>query len=296
MKNVSLSDLKAFLLVARLQSFQQAAGELGVSRSALSHAMRALETRLGVRLLHRTTRSVSLTQQGAAFLQRLDPLLNALDDVLDSTRFQPQELHGTLRINANEGGARWLLQHVVVDFLRAHPQVELDLVTDGRLVDIVAAGFDAGVRLAEAVPRDMIAVPFGGDIRFITLAAPGYLEQAGTPQTPEDLLQHRCIAQRLPGGKRYRWEFMRDDKPLTLNVPGKLCLDNSALMVEAVVSGLGIAYVPEPYARQALNDGLAVQVLEAWCPPIAGLCLYYASHRHVPATLRAFIAAIRAVA
>ncbi|ANI83072.1 LysR family transcriptional regulator [Kosakonia oryzae] len=296
MKNVSLSDLKAFLLVARLQSFQQAAGELGVSRSALSHAMRALETRLGVRLLHRTTRSVSLTQQGAAFLQRLDPLLNALDDVLDSTRFQPQELHGTLRINANEGGARWLLQHVVVDFLRAHPQVELDLVTDGRLVDIVAAGFDAGVRLAEAVPRDMIAVPFGGDIRFITIAAPAYLEQAGTPQTPEDLLQHRCIAQRLPGGKRYRWEFMRDGKPLTLNVPGTLCLDNSALMVEAVVLGLGIAYVPEPYARQALNDGLAVQVLETWCPPIAGLCLYYASHRHVPATLRAFIAAIRAVA
>ncbi|QJT80679.1 LysR family transcriptional regulator [Kosakonia sp. MUSA4] len=296
MKNVSLSDLKAFLLVARLQSFQQAAGELGVSRSALSHAMRALETRLGVRLLHRTTRSVSLTQQGAAFLQRLDPLLNTLDDVLDSTRFQPQELHGTLRINANEGGARWLLQHVVVNFLRAHPQVELDLVTDGRLVDIVAAGFDAGVRLAEAVPRDMIAVPFGGDIRFITLAAPGYLEQAGTPQTPEDLLQHRCIAQRLPGGKRYRWEFMRDNKPLTLNVPGTLCLDNSALMVEAVVLGLGIAYVPEPYARQALNDGLAVQVLETWCPPIAGLCLYYASHRHVPATLKAFIAAIRAVA
>ncbi|SCC20988.1 LysR family transcriptional regulator [Kosakonia oryziphila] len=296
MKNVSLNDLKAFLLVARLQSFQQAAGELGVSRSALSHAMRALETRLGVRLLHRTTRSVSLTQQGADFLQRLDPLLGALDDVLDSTRFQPQELHGTLRINANEGGARWLLRHVVADFLRAHPQVELDLVTDGRLVDIVATGFDAGVRLAEAVPRDMIAVPFGGDIRFITVAAPGYLEQAGTPQTPEDLLQHRCIAQRLPGGKRYRWEFMRDNKPLTLNVPGTLCLDNSALMVEAVVLGLGIAYVPEPYARQALDDGLAVQVLKAWCPPIAGLCLYYASHRHVPATLKAFIAAIRAVA
>lgn len=294
MKNVSLNDLNAFLRVARLQSFQQAAGELGVSRSALSHAMRALETRLGVRLLHRTTRSVSLTHEGAAFLQRLDPLLGALDEVLDSTRFRQQELHGTLRINANEGGARWLLQHVVADFLQAHPQVELDLVTEGRLVDIVAQGFDAGVRLAEAVPRDMIAVPFGGDIRFITIAAPGYLRDAGTPQTPDALLQHRCIAQRLPGGKRYRWEFVHNGKPLTLHVPGTLCLDNSTLMVEAVVMGLGIAYVPEPYASQALSDGLAVQVLERWCPPIGGLCLYYASHRQIPATLKAFITAIRA--
>lgn len=296
MKNVSLTDLKSFLLVARLRSFQQAANELGVSRSALSHAMRALETRLGVRLLHRTTRSVSLTQQGAAFLQRLHPLVEELEDVLDSTQFSPQELHGTLRINANEGGARWLLQHVVGDFLQTHPHVDLDLVTDGRLVDIVAEGFDAGVRLAESVPRDMIAVPFGGRIRFITIASPHYLSLAGTPQTPEALLQHRCIAQRLPSGKRYRWEFMQDNTPLTLNLPGNLCLDNSTLMVEAVVKGLGIAYVPEPYARQAIDEGLAVQVLERWCPPIDGLCLYYASHRHIPATLQAFITTIRAVA
>jgi len=293
MKNVTLADLKAFLLVARHRSFQQAANELGVSRSSLSHAMRGLESQLGVRLLHRTTRSVSLTEEGAALLQRIVPLLNQLDTALDATRFRPQELHGTLRINANEGGARWLLAHVFDSFLQAHPQVVLDIVTEGRLVDIVAEGFDAGVRLAESVPLDMIAVPFGGPIRFIAIASPHYLNNAGIPQSPADLLQHRCIAQRLPSGKRYRWEFVQQGKPLTLNVPGNLCLDNSALMVEAVIKGLGIAYVPEPYAREAINNGLAQQVLSPFSPPIAGLCLYYSGHRQIPATLKAFIAAIR---
>ncbi|WLI77390.1 LysR family transcriptional regulator [Kosakonia sp. H02] len=295
MKNVSLADLKAFLQVAQQRSFQRAANELGVSRSSLSHAMRSLESQLGVRLLHRTTRSVSLTEEGATLLQRIDPLLTSLDDALDATRFRPQELHGTLRINANEGGARWLLQHVVQDFLHAHPQVMLDLVTEGRLVDIVAEGFDAGVRLAEAVPRDMIAVPFGGPIRFIAIASPRYLQTAGVPQQPQDLQHHRCIAQRLPSGKRYRWEFMQNDKPLTLHVPGTLCLDNSALMVDAVIEGLGIAFVPEPFARRAIDEGLAVEVLENFSPPIDGLCLYYSSHRQVPAILKAFIAAIRSV-
>lgn len=293
MKNISLTDLKAFLQVAQQRSFQQAANELGVSRSSLSHAMRGLESQLGVRLLHRTTRSVSLSEDGAALLERIVPLLNALDDALDATRFRPQELHGTLRINANEGGACWLLQHVVDDFLQAHPQVVLDLVTEGRLVDIVAEGFDAGVRLVESVPRDMIAVPFGEMIRFIAIASPHYLAEAGEPQHPNDLQHHRCIAQRLPSGKRYRWEFMQNGKPLTLNVPGNLCLNNSALMVEAVVKGLGIAFVPEPYAHSALADGQVVQVLDAWSPPNARLCLYYSSHRQVPAALKAFIAAIR---
>ena len=295
MKPPALSDLNAFVLVARHRSFQRAANELGVSRSALSHAMRSLESQLNARLLHRTTRSVSLTQHGAALLQRLQPLLNELDDVLDATRLGAQTLSGTLRINANEGGARWLLQHVVEGFLHTHPHVTLDLVTEGRLVDIVAEGFDAGVRLAEAVPQDMIAVPFGGPIRFIAIASPGYLSQAGTPQTPQDLHQHRCICQRLPGGKRYRWEFMDHHKPLLVDVPGNLCLDNSALMVEAAVKSLGIAFVPEPYARQAIAQGDAVWVLESWSPPIEGLCLYYSSHRQIPATLQAFITALREV-
>lgn len=295
MKNVSLADLKAFLLVAQHRSFQRAASELGVSRSSLSHAMRALESQLGVRLLHRTTRSVSLTPDGNTLMQQLIPLLQQLDEVLESTRVGAQHLRGRLRINSNEGGARWLLQHVVPDFLRNNPHVQLDLVTEGRLVDIIAQGFDAGVRLAEAVPRDMIAVPFGGSIRFIAIASPHYLQREGYPQTPGELHRHHCICQRLPGGARYRWEFMENGKALNIDVPGQLCLDNSALMVEAAVMGLGIAFVPEPFARRALDNGLLEIVLAPWTPPLDGLCLYYSGHRQIPATLTAFIAAIRSV-
>lgn len=293
MKNISLSDLNAFLSVAQQRSFQRAASELGVSRSTLSHAMRALETRLGVRLLHRTTRSVSLTAEGSRLQQRLIPLLHDLDEVLDTTRLGEEQLRGTLRINSNEGGARWLLKHVVPAFLQTNPHVQLELITEGRLVDIIAQGFDAGVRLAEAVPRDMIAVPFGGSIRFVAIAAPDYLRHAGLPLLPTDLHQHRCICQRLPGGARYRWEFMDNGKPLNVDVPGNLCLDNSALMVEAAVMGLGVAFVPEPFARSAIASGQAEIVLGSWTPPIDGLCLYYSGHRQIPATLKAFIAAIQ---
>jgi len=293
MKNVNLTDLHAFLCVAQHRSFQRAASELGLSRSTLSHAMRSLETRLGVRLLHRTTRSVSLTTEGTALQQRLIPLLHDLDEVLDATRFGAHQLRGTLRINSNEGGARWLLQHVVPQFLHDNPHVQLDLVTEGRLVDIIAQGFDAGVRLAEAVPRDMIAVPFGGRIRFIAIASPDYLRCGGLPSLPADLHAHRCICQRLPGGMRYRWEFVHNGKPLNIDVPGNLCLDNSALMVEAAVMGLGIAFVPEPFARSAIDSGQAEIVLERWTPPIDGLCLYYSGHRQVPATLKAFIASVQ---
>lgn len=295
MKNVSLNDLHAFLSVAQHGSFQRAASELGLSRSTLSHAMRSLESRLGVRLLHRTTRSVSLTTEGAQLQQRLIPLLHDLDDLLDTTRLGADQLRGSLRINSNEGGARWLLKHVVPHFLHANPHVQLDLLTEGRLVDIIAQGFDAGVRLAEAVPRDMIAVPFGGRIRFIAIASPAYLRREGVPQVPADLHQHRCICQRLPGGARYRWEFIANGKPLNVDVPGNLCLDNSALMVEAAVMGLGIAFVPEPFARNAIDAGQAEIVLEPWTPPIEGLCLYYSGHRQIPATLKAFIAAIQDV-
>ncbi|MGP3591902.1 LysR family transcriptional regulator [Vagococcus sp. WN89Y] len=293
MKNVSLADLKAFLCVAQHRSFQRAATELGLSRSSLSHAMRSLEARLGVRLLHRTTRSVSLTTEGTQLQQRLLPLLHDLDEVLDTTRLGAHQLRGSLRINSNEGGARWLLRHVVPQFLHDNPHVQLDLLTEGRLVDIIAQGFDAGVRLAEAVPRDMIAVPFGGTIRFIAIASSDYLRCEGEPSVPADLLAHRCICQRLPGGSRYRWEFMANGKSLNVDVPGNLCLDNSALMVEAAVMGLGIAFVPEPFARGAIDAGQVEIILERWTRPIDGLCLYYSGHRQVPATLKAFIAVIQ---
>ncbi|MDH5823607.1 LysR family transcriptional regulator [Luteimonas sp. RD2P54] len=293
MTDASLSELGAFAHVARHRGFQRAADALGVSRSSLSHAVKALERRLGVRLLHRTTRSVAPTEAGEQLLQRLAPLLQELDDLLDTVSHGEDELVGTLRINANQGGARWLLMHAIPVFLQRHPRVAVDLVTDGRLVDIVAEGFDAGVRLAEAVPKDMVAVHFGGDTRFVAVASPGYLAVAGAPSTPAELMSHRCIRQRLPSGKRYRWELEKGNREIALDVPGALCLDDSGLMVEAASAGLGVAYVPEPFARQALDSGALRLLLEDWTPAIPGLCLYYASYRHVPAPLKAFVAVVR---
>lgn len=293
MADVSLSDLKAFAHVARHRGFQKAADALGVSRSSLSHALKGLERRLGVRLLHRTTRSVAVTEAGELLLQRLAPLLRELDDALDAVSHGQDELAGTLRINANTGGARWLLRHAIPTFLQRHPRVVLDLVTQGQLVDIVDEGFDAGVRLVESVPKDMVAVPFGGDIRFVAVAAPGYVQASGMPATPADLMSHRCIRQRLPSGKRYRWEFEKGAQHLALDVPGTLSLDDNDLMVEAAADGLGIAFVPESFARPALDNGTLVLLLEDWTPASPGLCLYYASFRHVPAPLKAFIEVVR---
>jgi DNA-binding transcriptional LysR family regulator len=184
---------------------------------------------------------------------------------------------------------RLLLREVVPQFLSRYPNVELDLVSDGRLVDIVATGFDAGVRFVEDVPQDMIAVRFGGDARFIAVASPAYLKCGTIPATPDDLCQHQCIRHRLPSGKLYRWEFSKRDEEIIIDVPGALTLDENSLMTEAAAGGLGIAYVPESYVRDRLDSGKLVPVLSDWCPPIPGLALYYPGNRHVPSTLRAFI-------
>ena len=289
----SLTDLTAFVAVARHRSFRAAADAMGVSRSSLSHALRGLEQQLGARLLHRTTRSVAPTEAGRQLLQRLAPMLRELDEMLAAVSGDADSPAGQLRINAIASAASWLLRHVVPGFLRRHPRVTLDLVSEGRLVDIVAEGFDAGVRLRELVPQDMVVVPFAGDVRFLAVAAPAYLADHGMPTAPADLHGHRCIRQRLPSGKRYRWEFALNAEDVTIDPPGALTLDDSGLMVEAAEDGLGIAFVPEPFARRALDDGRLVAVLQEWSPAIPGLCLYYPGHRHVPPTLRAFIAELR---
>jgi DNA-binding transcriptional LysR family regulator len=289
MSKATLSDLQAFMAVAARRSFAQAAGEIGVSRSALSHAMRGLESDLGVRLLHRTTRSVSLTEAGERLLARLRPVLSDLDHALDDVARDDRELRGTLRINGSEGAIRQLLRSVVPEYLRRYPQMELDLVADGRLVDVVAEGFDAGVRLGEAVHKDMIAVRVSEDFRFLAVASPRYLRKHGRPDAPEDLHAHRCIRQRLPSGKRYRWEFARYGQEVAIDPPGALTLDNNTLMVEAALDGLGIAYVPEPYARDALKRKRLVAVLSEWSPAIPGLFIYFPGNRLIPAGLRAFI-------
>ncbi|WP_185983622.1 LysR family transcriptional regulator [Aureimonas mangrovi] len=291
----SLADLSAFAAVARRRSFRKAADALGVSRSSLSHTVIALEKALGVRLLNRTTRSVEPTQAGAALLSRIEPLLGEFDAAIDAISEVGGTVSGALRINCGEEAADRLLQSIVPAFLGRFPNVELEIATDGRLVDIVAEGFDAGVRLHESVPQDMTAVPFGGPMRFLAVAAPDYLARHGGPMTPEDLHRHRCIRHRLPSGRSYRWEFERHGEAMTVDVPGALTLSHTGLMAKAAAGGNGIAFVPEPVARERLASGALVAVLEDWSPPFAGLCLYYPGHRHVPAPLRAFIDTLKEI-
>jgi DNA-binding transcriptional LysR family regulator len=294
MTKPSLADLTTFAVVARHRSFRAAADEMGVSRSSLSHALVGLERQLGVRLLHRTTRSVAPTEAGARLLARLAPTLRDLDDMLAAVSDSAGSPAGTVRINALQAATRWLLRHVVPSFLDRYPRVALDIVSEDRLIDIIAEGFDAGVRLRESVPQDMIAVPFGGDARFLAVASPAYLAEHGVPGIPDDLRRHRCIRQRLASGKPYRWEFARGLDEIAIDVPGALTLNHNELMVEAAVDGLGIAFVPERVARPYLDNGRLLALLEDWSPALAGLCLYYPGHRHVPPALRAFIDELRA--
>ncbi len=291
----SLAELGALAAVAAHRSFRKAADELGLSPSSLSHVIRGLEARIGVRLLHRTTRSVSATEAGQRLVERLQPVLRDLDLALaevDRFRSRPS---GTLRINSAEEPARLLLATVVPAFLHRHPEMSLDLVTEGRLVDVVAEGFDAGIRLGEAVPQDMVAVRFGGTVRFMAVASPGYLAAHHAPQTPDDLARHACIRYRLRSGRLFRWEFARHGQELTVEVPGPLILDHVELMAEAAASGLGIAYVPERTADPFVADGRLLTVLDDWCPRIPGLFLYYPGHRQVPPGLRAFIDVLKQV-
>ncbi len=289
MARPTLDDLTAFAAIAAHRSFRKAADELGLSPSTLSHMMRTLEQAMGVRLLHRTTRSVAATEAGAGLVARLLPVLRDLDLALQEVDAFRSDPSGTLRINTNEGAARLLLGSVVPAFLSRHPGMSLDLVTEGRLIDIVAEGFDAGIRLGEAVPQDMVAVRFGGTMRFLAVASPAYLAGRVPPRTPDDLKDHACIRFRLPSGKLFRWEFERHGQELAVEVPGSLTLDHVELMAEAAADGLGIAYISERSARPYIERGALVGVLDDWCPPIPGLFLYYPGHRHVPPGLRAFI-------
>jgi DNA-binding transcriptional LysR family regulator len=292
----SLAELISFAAVATHKSFRQAADELRVSPSTLSHTIRALETRLDVRLLHRTTRSVAITEAGQALLSKVQPLVKELDAALgdvDNFRSKPS---GTLRINSNLIGARRLLQRAVPLFLARYPEMRLDLVTEARLVDIVADGFDAGIRLAESVPRDMIAVPFAGTSRFVAVAAPAYLKKHGVPKAPLDLMQHSCIRHRMRNGKIYHWEFERRGQSEDVDVPGQLTLDEDRLMLDAAIEGVGVAFIPESAASDAIASRKITVVLDDWCPRFPGLCLYYPGHRQVPAGLRAFVEVLKEAA
>lgn len=289
----SIAELAALAVIAAHGSFRKAADELGYSPSTLSHMMRTLEASMGVRLLHRTTRSVSPTEVCATLLARMQPILRDFDAALGEAALARAQPAGVLRINTSEMAAGLLLEKVVPTFLARFPDVALDLVTEGRLVDIVAAGFDAGVRLGEAVPQDMIAARFGGNTRFIAVASPRYLKTKSAPVTPDDLRNHRCIRFRLPSGKLFRWEFARRGQEVTIDVPGMLTLDHHGLMAAAAVKGVGIAYVAEHVVTAHLAKRTLVRVLDEWCPSIPGLFVYYPGHRLVPPALAAFLDVLR---
>ncbi|QDO99364.1 LysR family transcriptional regulator [Ferrovibrio terrae] len=295
MSRPSFNDLSAFVAVATHRSFRRAADELGTAPSTLSHAMRALEERLGVRLLNRTTRSVSPTEAGVRLLASLQTALASLDDALDSVAaFRGSaKVAGTVRLNAPPLGIAMLIRDVLPRMAERFPDVTVDLVAEGRLVDIVAGGFDAGLRLGDTIPRDMIAVRFGKPVGFVCVAAPEYLKRAGAPKTPDDLMRHRCIRHRLPGGRLYRWDFERGKQTLALDPPGALILDDDRLMAEAAVQGLGIAYVADAAATAALKTKQLRQVLAGWMPAAETLAVYYPGHRAVPPALRAFLDVVR---
>lgn len=292
MKTSGLAELEAVLAVSRHRSFRAAASELNVSTSALSHSIAGLEARIGVRLFNRTTRSVSLSEAGAQFVQNVAPALSTIRDALEQAGSFRDTPSGTLRINTSVGAAHQAMP-VFVAFLQRYPDMKLDIVTEGRLIDIVVEGFDAGIRLLETVPQDMIAVPFGERQRFAVVGSPVYFSEHKPPRTPADLAAHRCIRSRMPSGSIYQWEFERHGQTVRIDGDGALTLDEPGMMLAAARAGLGLAYLTEWNVSADLAAGTLVRVLEEWTPPLDGLCLYYPGRRHVPAGLRALIDMIR---
>ncbi|MCM2458162.1 LysR family transcriptional regulator [Rhizobium sp. CG4] len=288
MSGMSLADLRALSVLARTGSFRGTAKELEVSVSSLSHQVANVEKRLGIRLFNRTTRSVSVTEAGQALLERVRPALNEIDAALEAVDHLRVTPSGTIRLNTSEGGAERVLP-LVVDFLRTYPDIKVDLVTDGRLVDIVADGFDAGLRLQEIVPKDMISISLGQTESFVLVASPNYLRGKTTPMSPGDLLQHECVRARLPSGSLVTWELEKNGESISVDVKGRLIAGSTELSVLAARQHAGIAYVALRSVRDDIDRGDLLQLLPEWTPPYPGIALFYPSRKLPSAALRAFI-------
>ncbi|AMZ69919.1 MULTISPECIES: LysR family transcriptional regulator [Pseudomonas] len=291
---LGLSELDAVLAVARRASFRQAAIDLNVSTTALSSTIAKLEASLETRLFNRTTRSVAVTEAGRIFLEQVGPALQDLRTALDAVRSHNAGPSGTLRINAFASAARAALLPLMMEFLRHHPKVHIDLVTEGRLVDIVADGFDFGVRSASLVPSDMIVIPLGLPQRYAVVGTPAYFEQYGRPRTPPDLLNHRCLRVRLPNGAIFPWHFERDGEVTRLDVSGPLTLDEPSVVKAVVQESMGLGFFMEQDVQDEIQAGQFERVLEDWTPPRDKLCLYYPNRRNPSAAVKAFIALARA--
>lgn len=289
MNDIDLRELEAFAAVARRRSFRAAAAELRVSTSSLSQRVRAMEERLGVRLFNRTTRSVALTEAGERLMQRVAPALQDMAEALAQVRDAAMAPAGRLRINAPAPAAQITLAPMIGPFLRRHPAIDLEIVVDAALVDIVAEGFDAGVRYEENLALDMVAVPLGGPQRYVVVAAPALLAAVGAPEEPADLLTRPCIVTRFPSGVILPWEFEKDGRAVKLTPPARLTAMNAALQIRAAEDGAGFLLTFEDYARESVAAGRLATVLEDWSQRFPGPLLYYPGARRTPPALRAFI-------
>ncbi|MDE2597331.1 MAG: LysR family transcriptional regulator [Sphingomonadales bacterium] len=294
MRREELADLSAFLEVAEQGSFTRAASRLGTSQSALSHTIRRLEARIGVRLLARTTRSVAPTEAGERLIAALRPALDEIAAGMASVTEMREKPSGTIRITAAEHAAQTVLWPALERIMPDYPDIRMEVSIDGGFTDIVANRFDAGIRLGESIARDMVAVRIGPDMRMAAVASPAYIARHGAPRTPHDLAAHDCINLRfLTHGNLYAWEFEKDGRELNVGVEGRLTLNNPALIVRAAKAGLGIGYLLEDYVLPALDSGELVRLLDDWCPPFAGYHLYYPNRRQHSAAFSVVLDALR---
>ncbi|ESY86508.1 MULTISPECIES: LysR family transcriptional regulator [unclassified Mesorhizobium] len=290
----NLNELTAFLAVAREKSFTRAAAKLGVSQSALSHALRSLEERLGVRLLTRTTRSVSPTEAGERLARTVGPRLDEIESELAALSALREKPAGTIRITAGEHSADTVLWPAIARLLPQYPDIRVEIVVDYGLTDIVAGRYDAGVRLGEQVARDMIAVRIGPDMRMAVVGSPAYFARRPKPRTPQDLTDHNCIKLRLPThGGLYAWEFEKAGRELKVRVDGQLIFNTAGLRMNAVLAGVGLAYLPEDQVTAHLADGRLLRLMADWCPPFPGYHLYYPSRRQATPAFTLLVDALR---
>lgn len=294
MRRDELNDLAAFAVVAEEASFTRAAARLGMSQPALSHAMKGLEQRLNVRLLARTTRSVSTTEAGETLLRILRPALEDIDAGLSRVGALSSGRSGTVRVTATKNAASAVVMPILHGFLKSHPDIQVELVIEDGLIDIVAHRIDAGIRFGDIVEKDMIAVRVSPDVTMAVVGAPSYFADHPPPQRPRDLAEHSCLNYRLrKTGGLYAWDFEENGSPLEVRVSGSLVFNDSDLIRQAALDGLGLAYHYEDEVREDIAAGRLVRVLEPWCPPFPGYFLYYPSRRQTPPALTAFIAALR---
>ncbi|KUI98200.1 LysR family transcriptional regulator [Vibrio sp. MEBiC08052] len=286
---VSIGDLTAVTILARECNFRSASQTLGVSTSSLSRTIANVENEIGARLFNRTTRSVSLTDAGKHFLLKIEPALSEINLAISEVRDIRSQHMGTIRINTDEAVARQIVDPLIAVYLKQYPKMEVELICEGRMIDIVSEGYDAGIRSINNIPKDMIAIPIETNRKMVVVASPQYLKKSGVPSTPDDLHHHQCIRERYPSGRRFKWEFICDQENIVIDVPGRLTVNSYSLVLDACLAGVGVGYTSYHFARSYINSGQLISLLDEWTPDWPTLCLYYPQGRNITSSMRAFI-------